>query len=113
MSDRSVVYITAKVSGELYFVINRGHEIVDSFRDFGAARRSLQTVKRGYYVMRGDGVMLAFMTSESGSRMPTRIPKDLKRRIALRVGVKKVSQSDQPDAKAKRASRRPRRAKGS
>lgn len=113
MSGRSVVYITAKVSGELYFIIAKGHEILDVRPDFISARNFLHRVRRGHYIMRCDGVILAYMSSESGNKMPTRIPKELRRQVAIRAGVKKVSHPDRPSEDAIPASDLPLQAVGS
>ena len=91
-----MVYITARVSGELYFIISRGHEILDVRPDFMSSRSCLHLARGGHYIMRSDGVILAYMSNESGNRMPTKIPTDLKRQVALWAGVKKVSRPDQP-----------------
>ena len=108
-----MVYITARVSGNFYFVIGRGHAIIGSFRDFMVARRALHSANTGHYIMRGDGVVLAYMSTESGSRMPAKIPKELKRQVALWAGVKKVSRSDQHHEDATPSSPPPRRGQGS
>lgn len=101
------------MSGELYFIIKRGHTIVNVCDDFLSARRSLHAERGGHYIMRGDGAILAYMSSESGSRAPAKIPKELKRQVAIRAGVRKVSQLGQHCEGAKAPSRRPRRKKDS
>jgi len=83
------VYSNARVSGELYFIIAKGHEILDVRPDFRSARRLLHTIKSGHYIMRSDGVVLAYMSSTSGSRMPSQIPNELRRQVAIRAGANK------------------------
>ena len=107
------MYSMVRVSGELYFIIAKGHEILDVRPDFISARNFLHRVRRGYYIMRSDGVILAYMSSESGNKMPTRIPKELRRQIALRAGVKKVLHRDRPREDATPASDLPLQAAGS
>lgn len=107
------MYSIDRVSGELYFIIAKGHEILDVRPDLVSARNFLHSVRRGHYVMRSDGVILAYMSSESGNKMPTRIPKELRRQIALRAGVKKVSHPDRQDEDATPASDLPLQAVGS
>jgi len=103
---RSVVYITCRVSGELYFVIGRAHEILGAFKDFMSARSRLHA-GRGHYILRSDGAVLAYMSRESGNRMPAKIPKELKRQVALWAGVKKVSHPGLQHEEARPASEIP------
>lgn len=110
---QDVCCITQALPGGLYFIIEHDHVIMDVRSDFTSARRVLHASQKGHYIIRGDGVVLAFMSTKSSNRMPTKIPPALKRAIAVRSRVSRLKRCDLSREAATPSCRQSRQARGS
>lgn len=76
------------MSGDMFFVITRDHQILDVFKTLSEARDRLHAVPAAQYAARLDGAVLAYMSREGQTWRPiSRVPPELKKLFRAYSGV--------------------------
>jgi hypothetical protein len=76
------------MSGDVYFLMTRDHKILGSFNDISDARDRLHKTDVGQYIVRLDGVVLAFMSREGQSwRAPSKVSVDIRTALCVYANI--------------------------